>query len=68
MKLTIYRYDPDKDAKPYYQDYDVPVDSHDRMLLDLVPVVVVEPGQVRRSGRAAAGLPLHRRHPRPGDQ
>ena len=34
MKLTIYRYDPDKDAKPYYQDYDVAVDSHDRMLLD----------------------------------
>src|SRR5437868_15440277 len=34
MKLTIYRYDPDKDAKPYYQNYDVPVDSHDRMLLD----------------------------------
>jgi len=34
MKLTIYRYDPDKDAKPYYQDYDVPIDAHDRMLLD----------------------------------
>src|SRR5207248_11006204 len=34
MKLTIYRYAPDKDAKRYYQDYDVPVDSHDRMLLD----------------------------------
>src|SRR3954464_10441577 len=34
MKLTIYRYDPDKDAKPYYKDYDVAVDSQDRMLLD----------------------------------
>ena len=34
MKLTIYRYNPDKDAKPYYQDYDVPIDAHDRMLLD----------------------------------
>ena len=34
MKLTIYRYDPEKDAAPRYQDYDVPVDSHDRMLLD----------------------------------
>ncbi|MBV9360082.1 MAG: succinate dehydrogenase, partial [Betaproteobacteria bacterium] len=34
MKLTIYRYDPDKDEAPRYQDYDVPTDSHDRMLLD----------------------------------
>jgi succinate dehydrogenase/fumarate reductase-like Fe-S protein len=32
-----------------------------RLLLDLVPVVLVEPGQVRRSGRPAASLPLHRR-------
>ena len=32
-----------------------------RLLLDLVPVVLVEPGQVRRPGRPAAGLPLHRR-------
>ena len=23
MRLSIYRYDPDKDAKPYMQDYDV---------------------------------------------
>jgi len=34
MKLTIYRYDPDKDESPRYQDYDVATDSHDRMLLD----------------------------------
>jgi succinate dehydrogenase / fumarate reductase, iron-sulfur subunit len=34
MKLTIYRYDPDKDAKPYYKDYDVALDQSDRMLLD----------------------------------
>jgi succinate dehydrogenase / fumarate reductase, iron-sulfur subunit len=34
MKLSIYRYDPDKDAKPYMKDYDVALDSHDRMLLD----------------------------------
>ena len=34
MKLRIFRYDPDKDAKPYMQDYDVPIDPHDRMLLD----------------------------------
>src|SRR5687767_15811306 len=34
MKLSIYRYDPDKDEKPYLKDYDVPLDSSDRMLLD----------------------------------
>jgi len=39
-----------------------------RVLLDGLPVVLVEPGQVRRTGRAAAGLPLHRRQPRPGGE
>ena len=32
------------------------------------PSLLVEPRQVRRPGRPAAGLPLHRRQPRPGDQ
>ena len=39
-----------------------------RLLLDLLPLVLVEPGQVRRPGGPAAGLPLHRRHARPGDR
>src|SRR5688572_31407849 len=39
-----------------------------RVLLDLVPELLVEPRQVRGAGGAAAGLPLHRRQPRPGDQ
>ncbi len=34
MKFRIYRYDPEKDAKPYLKDYDVALDPHDRMLLD----------------------------------
>ncbi len=34
MKLSIYRYDPEKDAKPYLQDYEVALDEGDRMLLD----------------------------------
>src|SRR4051812_9183721 len=38
------------------------------MLLDLVPVVLVEPGQVRGPGRPAAGLSLHRRLARPDDE
>ncbi|MCE2990359.1 MAG: succinate dehydrogenase iron-sulfur subunit, partial [Nitrosomonadaceae bacterium] len=34
MKFQIYRYDPDKDAKPYMQEYDVALEPSDRMLLD----------------------------------
>jgi len=34
MKFRIYRYDPEKDAKPRLQEYDVALDPHDRMLLD----------------------------------
>ena len=34
MKFRIYRFDPEKDQKPYLQDYDVALDPHDRMLLD----------------------------------
>ena len=34
MKFRIQRFDPDKDAKPYMQDYDIPLEPSDRMLLD----------------------------------
>jgi succinate dehydrogenase / fumarate reductase iron-sulfur subunit len=34
MHLRIYRYDPDRDAKPYMKDYDIPLEASDRMLLD----------------------------------
>jgi succinate dehydrogenase / fumarate reductase iron-sulfur subunit len=34
MRFRIYRYDPETDAKPRLQDYDVVLDPHDRMLLD----------------------------------
>jgi hypothetical protein len=37
-----------------------------RQLLHQLPQLLVEPRQVRRPGRSAAGLPLHRRQPRPG--
>ena len=35
-----------------------------RVLFHFLPVVLVESGQVRRPGRPAAGLPLHRGQPR----
>ncbi len=34
MKLSIYRYDPDKDANPYMQELEVQLEHSDRMLLD----------------------------------
>jgi len=34
MLFKIYRYDPDKDAKPYMKEYEVELGSNDRMLLD----------------------------------
>jgi succinate dehydrogenase iron-sulfur subunit len=36
MRVSIYRYDPDRDAKPYMKEYDVPIDAADRMLLDVL--------------------------------
>ena len=32
--FEVYRYDPDKDAKPYMQAYELSLDGHERMLLD----------------------------------
>ena len=34
MKISIYRYDPDRDEKPYMKDYDVKLEHSDNMLLD----------------------------------
>ena len=53
MKFRIQRYDPDKDAKPYMQDYDVEMGPADRMLLDaLVRIKTVDDTMaLRRSCR-----------------
>jgi len=34
MKISVYRYDPDKDERPYLKDYEVKLEPTDRMLLD----------------------------------
>ena len=34
VQFKIYRYDPDRDAKPYMQDISVELDVTDRKLLD----------------------------------
>ena len=43
MKISLYRYDPDRDAAPYMKDYDVQLEPSDRMLLDaLVRVKAID--------------------------
>jgi succinate dehydrogenase iron-sulfur subunit len=42
MKISVYRYDPDKDARPYLQDYDVRLEPTDRMLLDALVRIKAE--------------------------
>ena len=34
MRFSIYRYDPDRDAKPYMQTLEVELQPNDKMLLD----------------------------------
>jgi succinate dehydrogenase / fumarate reductase iron-sulfur subunit len=51
--FSIYRYDPDKDAKPYMQDIEVELDGSERMLLDaLMKLKAIDPAiSFRRSCR-----------------
>jgi len=53
MHFRIYRFDPDKDAKPYMKDYDVQLEPSDRMLLDaLVRIKAIDDTlSLRRSCR-----------------
>ena len=36
MKFSIYRFNPEQDAKPYMQDFDQPIGNTDHMLLDVI--------------------------------
>ncbi len=53
MKFSIFRFDPDKDEKPYMQDYEVALEPADRMLLDaLIRIKTVDDSlSLRRSCR-----------------
>jgi succinate dehydrogenase / fumarate reductase, iron-sulfur subunit len=53
MRFSIYRFDPDKDEKPYMQDYDIVLEPADKMLLDaLVRIKSVDDSlSLRRSCR-----------------
>ena len=39
MKFKIYRYNPETDTAPYMQDYDLPVDAGNMMLLDALILI-----------------------------
>ncbi len=39
MQVSIYRYNPDKDAEPYMQDYEVDTGGKDLMILDVLALV-----------------------------
>jgi succinate dehydrogenase / fumarate reductase iron-sulfur subunit len=53
MRFSVYRYDPDKDSKPYMKDYEVALEPSDRMLLDaLVRIKALDDSlSLRRSCR-----------------
>jgi succinate dehydrogenase / fumarate reductase iron-sulfur subunit len=36
MKISIFRYDPERDARPYLRHYQIEPGPHDRMLLDVI--------------------------------
>ena len=36
VKFSIYRYNPEKDAKPYFQNYEVEAGDHDKKLLNVL--------------------------------
>ena len=42
MRFSIYRYNPDVDAKPYMKDYDIALEPTDRMLLDALVRIKAE--------------------------
>jgi succinate dehydrogenase / fumarate reductase iron-sulfur subunit len=54
--FQIYRYDPEKDTKPYMQTIEVELDGNERMLLDaLMKLKAMDPTiSFRRSAAAKA--------------
>jgi succinate dehydrogenase / fumarate reductase iron-sulfur subunit len=53
MRFSIYRYNPDTDAKPYMQDYHLDIEAGDMMLLDALQLIKAkdETLSLRRSCR-----------------
>ena len=53
MRFSIYRYNPETDARPYMQDYDLDIEAEGKMLLDAILLIKEqdETLSVRRSCR-----------------
>src|SRR5438132_9460411 len=53
MRISVYRYDPDRDERPYMKDYEVAVESTDIMLLDALVKLKIQDDSLsfRRSCR-----------------
>ena len=55
--FNIYRYDPDKDAKPYMQAIEIELEGNERMLLDaLIKLKAIDPTSpsAARAAKASA--------------
>ena len=65
--FKIYRYDPDKDAKPYMQSIDIELDGTDRMMALVhqagLRSVVYVVGSPRFASSAPAGAPYADKYP-----
>lgn len=57
MKFSIYHYDPDTNAAPRMQDYDITLEPTDHMLLDLILRIKMHDDSltIRRSCREGVG-------------
>ena len=67
MKFSIYRYNPETDAKPYMQDYELDIEAEGMMLLDAILLLKEqdETLSVRRScreGVCGSDAHEHQRH------
>jgi succinate dehydrogenase / fumarate reductase iron-sulfur subunit len=51
--FQIYRYDPDKDAKPYMQTIEIELDGNERMLLDALIKLKARTRRCRSAAPAA---------------
>src|SRR5215813_1701527 len=56
MRFRIYRYNPDKDAKPYIQDYELEPGPSDQMLLDMLIRIKAEDDSLSLSRSCREGV------------
>ena len=59
MKLSIFRFNPEQDEKPYMQDYEIELEPTDRMLLDVILRLKIQDDSLtfRKSCREGCAAP-----------